>query len=111
MNIKLALVLLIMTILGSLGGYFLKKASSNLNSIKTLFFNKYIYIGGMFYCAGASLNIILLKYIPYNIILPLNSLGYIWTLFLAHFLLKEKINKSKAMGIVLIILGVVFIAV
>lgn len=110
MNITVAGTLLLMTICGSLGGFFLKKCAVSLETIKALFYNKYIYLGGLFYCAGASLNIVLLKYIPYNIILPLNSLTYIWTLLIAHFWLKEKINQAKAMGILLIVMGVIFIS-
>ena len=98
-----------MTLCGSLGGYFLKRASAKLDSIKNLIINKYIYIGGIFYCLGAFINIILLKYIPYNIVLPLNSITYIWTLVLAYFLLGEKINKYKLLGIMCIVVGVVFL--
>lgn len=109
MNFKIFLLLILMTLCGSLGGYFLKRASSNLNSIKTLILNKYIYIGGIFYCLGAFINIILLKYIPYNIVLPLNSITYIWTLLLAYFLLGERINKYKLLGIGCIVVGVVLL--
>lgn len=109
MSFKIFFLLILMTLCGSLGGYFLKRASAKLNSIKGLIFNKYIYIGGVFYCSGAFINIILLKYIPYNIVLPLNSITYIWTLLLAYFLLRESINKYKLLGIVCIIIGVVFL--
>lgn len=109
MSFKIFSLLILMTLCGSLGGYFLKRASAKLNSIKGLIFNKYIYIGGIFYCLGAFINIVLLKYIPYNIVLPLNSITYIWTLLLAYFLLGERINKYKLLGIVCIIFGVIFL--
>lgn len=109
MSLKIFSLLILMTLCGSLGGYFLKRASAKLDSIKSLIINKYIYIGGIFYCLGAFINIILLKYIPYNIVLPLNSITYIWTLVLAYFLLGERINKYKLLGIMCIVVGVVFL--
>ncbi|GFR36325.1 EamA family transporter [Thermobrachium celere] len=109
MSLKTFSILILMTLCGSLGGYFLKRASSNLDSFKTLILNKFIYIGGLFYCLGAILNIILLKYIPYSLVLPLNSITYIWTLLLGYFLLGERIGKYKLLGIICIIIGVVFL--
>ncbi|WP_443110757.1 EamA family transporter [Caloramator sp. mosi_1] len=41
-------------------------------------------------------------------VLPLNSITYIWTLLLAYFLLGEKINKYKLMGIGCIVVGVFY---
>lgn len=104
------LMLLVMTLCGSLGGYFLKLASNNIVSIMSLLLNKFVYIGGSFYVTGAVLNIIILKHIPYNIVLPLNSVTYIWTLLFSAALLKEKIKSNKIIGVALIILGVIFIA-
>jgi drug/metabolite transporter (DMT)-like permease len=109
MKLTIAGTLLLMTICGSGGGFFLKKCAVSIGAFKTVFLNKYFYLGGLFYCAGSALNIVLLKYIPYNLILPLNSLTYIWTLLLAHFWLKEKITHTKVMGILLIVTGVIFV--
>ncbi|SHF28169.1 EamA family transporter [Caloramator proteoclasticus] len=111
MSLKTFFILISMTLCGSLGGYFLKRASYNLNSLKTLILNKYIYIGGLFYCLGAILNIVLLKYIPYSLVLPLNSITYIWALLLAYFLLGEKIGRYKLFGILCIVVGVFFLTI
>lgn len=105
MSIHVGLFLLIMTICGAFGGFFLKKGSQSISSFKKIVTNKHLYVGGGLYCIGAIINIILLRSIPYNIILPLNSITYIWTLFLAYFILKEKISKNKMVGICFIILG------
>lgn len=98
-----------MTILGSLGGYFFKKASSH-----SLGFNKgfsiNLCLGGIFYVLGALLNILLLKFLPYTIVYPLTSITYLWTMILSYFLLSEKITLKKIVGVSLIGFGSLLLA-
>lgn len=101
MNEILILNAITFTILGSFGGFFFKKATE----INTILKNQYLYLGIILYGTGAILNIIELKYLPYSIVLPLTSITYIWTILISHFLLHEKINKYKILGIILIISG------
>ncbi len=103
----------IMTLMGSLGGFFFKKGAANLDFkdiFKSIFLNKNLYIGGVLYVISAVLNIIALKYLPYSIVLPLTAITYIWTIIISRLMLKEKVNKEKVIGIILIIVGAVFIA-
>lgn len=103
----------IMTLMGSLGGLFFKKGATNLdfkNIIKSVFLNKNLYIGGVLYVISAVLNIIALKYLPYSIVLPLTAITYIWTIIISRLMLKEKVNKEKVIGIILILIGATFIA-
>lgn len=102
----LILNIIIFTILGAFGGFFFKKTSEVNNILK----NQYLYLGIAFYGTGAILNIIELKYLPYSIVLPLTSITYIWTILISHFLLKERINKHKILGIIFIISGVICIS-
>lgn len=99
-----------MTIMGSFGGFFLKKSTENLKKVSDLIKNRYFYIGGVLYFFSALLNIYLLKYIPYVIILPLTSITYIWTLVISCKILNEKVNKCKMVGVFFIGLGVFFIS-
>jgi len=46
-----------------------------------------------------------------SLVFSLGSCQYIIILFLAHFILGEKIDKMKAVGTFLVVLGIVFIAV
>lgn len=104
MEIYTYLVILLMTFLGALASAFLKKASSNDNLKETIFsFN--LYIGGILYAICAILNIWVLKYLPYSIVLPLTSITYIWTLLMAKIFFKEKISLKKIVGIITIIIG------
>ena len=108
--IKYYLILLIMTILGSVASFFLKKASSN-KTIKDLILNKNIYIGGFLYLFAALLNVYILKYLNYSVVLPLTAITYIWTMLISYKFLKEKITFRKMIGVSLIIIGVIFVAI
>lgn len=105
------LVFPIMTFLGALGGFFFKKGAQNIENFLSLILNWKIYIGGIFYVTAALLNILVLKYLPYSIVLPLTAMTYIWTMILAKLALGEKITRNKIIGTILIILGSVLIAI
>ena len=102
------IILIIMTIIGSIASLFLKKASSS-EKIKELLKNKNIYIGGILYLLSAILNIYILKYLDYSVVLPLTSITYIWTLIISYKMLKEKISLKKIMGVSLILIGAIII--
>lgn len=102
--------LLIMTMLGSVASLFLKKASG-AESIISMFNNVNLYIGGFLYLTSAVLNIWILRYLDYSVVLPLTSLTYIWTMALSYLILKEKITRKKIVGVVLILIGAVCVSV
>ena len=102
--IKFYIILLLMTYIGSIASFYLKKSSSNFN-IKHLFTNKYLYMGGILYLMCAFLNIFILKYLDYSVVLPLTSITYIWTLIISNRLLREKITIKKTVGILMIFIG------
>ncbi|MDI6415241.1 EamA family transporter [Solobacterium moorei] len=104
------IVLLIMTMFGSVASLFLKKASGS-NGLINMLKNINLYIGGFLYVSSAVLNIWLLKILDYSVILPLTSLTYIWTMFLSYFILKEKITVKKIVGVCLILIGAIMISI
>ena len=97
--------LIIMTLLGAVASLFLKKASETSDGIKAIVLNRNLYIGGTLYILSAILNIWLLKYLDYSVVLPLTSLTYVWTMFLAAAILKESISLRKVFGIIFILSG------
>lgn len=109
-NIVYYLLIIVMSAFGGFAGLFLKKASSSLHGIKSLIFNLNLYIGGFLYLMGAFINIYVLKYLDYSIVLPLTSITYIWTMIISYFKLNEKITGKKIMGVLCIFIGAVFIA-
>lgn len=102
---SLVCLVLVMTILGAIASYFLKRASDKGTFIAMLQ-DKYIYFGGSFYIVAAFLNVCVLRYLDYSIVLPLTSITYIWTLLIARWLLNEEVTKTKVTGILCIMCGV-----
>ena len=99
-----------MTFIGSVASLFLKRASS-LDSIKKIIFNYNIYVGGILYLIASLLNIYVLKFLDYSVVLPLTSITYIWTLILSYLILKEKMSIKKVIGVLGIIFGAVLLAI
>lgn len=102
-------VLVVMTFLGATASLFLKKASGS-EGILALMQNVNFYLGGMLYLLAAVLNIYILKFLEYSVVLPLTSLTYIWTMTLSYFVLKEKITGRKMLGVALILAGAVVVS-
>ena len=100
------LMLIVGTILGAFGGFFFKKCT-NAGIIKGIIFSPFLYLGGMLYLVSAILNIIVLRYLPYSVTLPLTSITYIWSMIISYLFLKEKITKTKLVAIVFILGGAV----
>lgn len=106
-NLLLGLLLIVMTWLGALGGYFLKKASVfDLKNERSKLIGTLV-IGVGFYGFGAILNIIALKFLPYTTVFPLTAVTYIWTMVLSYFILKEKVGLRKIAGVLFILAGAV----
>ncbi len=102
------LLILVMTIMGSIASLFLKKASGFKN-IKELLFNYNLYLGGFLYLAAAILNIVVLRKMDYSVVLPLTSFTYVWTMVISYLCLKEHISIKKIIGVVCIVLGALVI--
>lgn len=103
-------LLLFMTMIGAAASLFLKRAS-NSDGLFTMIKNLNLYIGGFLYLTSAVLNIWILQYLDYSVVLPLTSLTYIWTMILSYLILKEKITKKKIRGVILILAGAVCISI
>ena len=74
-----------------------------------------LYVGGFLYLLSAVINIWVLKWLDYSVVLPLTSLTYIWTMVLAYLILKEKITRGKFIGnliiiVILILIGAVCVS-
>ena len=103
------IILVIMTFSGAVASLFLKKASASDNII-SIIKNINLYIGCVLYLVSALLNIYVLRYLDYSVVLPLTSVTYIWTMVISYFILKEKISKKKIFGVGLILIGAVLVS-
>lgn len=69
-----------------------------------------MFLGLFFYCIGALVMLIAYRFGKLSILQPMLSLNYVFSLFLAAFVLHEIITIMKCIGVLLIISGVVLIA-
>jgi len=100
---------MVMTVMGAFAALFLKKAVNSNKNMKLLLYNINFYIGGSLYVISGLLNIYVLKFLEYSLVLPFTAITYIWTLVIAKIFLKEKINRNKKIGVSLIVLGATLI--
>lgn len=106
------ILVLIGTMIGSIGPILLKKGSDivSLNPFK-LITNYNLIVGLFFYGISLIIFIIALRGGEVSILYPLVSVSYIWVCLLSIKLLKEKMNLYKWLGIVFIIFGVSMIGI
>ena len=112
MTIKILLfvLLIVMTLMGAVAAFFLKKASGFKN-ITQLIKNYNLYIGAGLYLLSAIINIIVLRYLNYSVVLPLTSITYVWTMVISYLFLKEKVGIKKLLGVSFIITGCICIVI
>lgn len=104
------IMIALMTFMGSVASLLLKKASG-FNSFGEIIRNWNLYVGGGLYVLSALLNIYVLQFMDYSIVLPLTSFTYVWTMILAYFVLKEGISRRKIFGVILVVLGAFAISI
>jgi uncharacterized membrane protein len=97
-------------LLGGFGPIFMKKASGSfsLNPFKMIK-NFNLILGVFFYACGSILFLPALKAGDLSVLYPIVSTSYIFVSFYSMWILKEKMNFLKWLGIVSIIIGVSFI--
>lgn len=104
------MILIAMTAIGSFASLFLKKASGAESFVKILI-NPWLYVGGGLYLLSAVLNIYILRYLDYSVVLPLTAITYIWTMVLSYLVLKEKITIKKMGGVIFIVIGAILVSI
>lgn len=103
------LLVLVMTLMGSVAALFLKRASG-AGGFFAMFRGYALYVGGCLYLLAAVMNIWLLRRMDYSVVLPLTSITYIWTMLFSARLLGERITGRKLAGVAAILAGAVLIA-
>lgn len=107
-NLPLFGLLILMTLMGSVASFFLKKASG-FDGLSTLLTDKNLYLGAGLYVLSAVINVIVLRFLDYSMVLPLTSITYVWTMVISRLFLKETIGLKKILGVACIILGCICI--
>lgn len=102
-------ILVLMTMIGSLASLFLKRATQAQGYLQMLR-SVHLYLGGGLYFLSALMNIYILKYLNYSVVLPLTAITYVWTMVLSALVLHEKITGKKVLGVLLILVGAVCVS-
>lgn len=107
----LSIAVLVMTISGTFGAMFFKKATAKLagGTIFPLLSSGWLYLGGICYALGALMNIVLLRYMEYSVLYPMTCLTYVWTMVISNLFFREKITKNKVIALMCIVAGVVLV--
>ena len=102
-------LVILATIIASIGSLYLKKASKHFKFSFNGIFNFEFMFGIFMYLLATLIFIAALRKGNLNVLYPITSLSYIWVSLLSIKFLKEKMNLFKFSGIFLIILGVIII--
>ncbi|MGV8169074.1 MAG: EamA family transporter [Candidatus Nanoarchaeia archaeon] len=112
-KLLIVLIMILSCAIGATGSLQLKFASRKLTlKIKEIhknLFNKHLWLGIILYGISLCLVIFLFSLENLNIIYPLTSITYIFTIVLSFLILKEKITKYKLLALFFIVLGNVLI--
>ena len=96
--------------IGSFGAVSLKSGADRLRpGILGVFRSWRIALGVVLFLLSSVLFVAGLKNGSLTVLYPLVSLGYVWTLIWSRLLFDEPFNRSKVLGLALILIGVVFI--
>ncbi len=104
-------LVIIVGLVGGLGPIYLKKGSEKINFSKfsTIYKNRSLIIGILIYGLGMVIFIPALKGGDLSVLYPFVGLVYVWVSIYSIFMLKEKMNLLKWLGILAIVIGVSFI--
>ena len=103
------LAMIFMSFVAAAASLFFKKASGSDGLLKMMT-DINLYIGGFLYVFAALMNIYILRFLDYSVVMPLGAITYIWTMALSFLVLGETITKKKIFGVACIILGAVCVA-
>jgi drug/metabolite transporter (DMT)-like permease len=111
-------LLLISVLISVAGQFFLKMGAVKLGKVDTSNFANHILnmitipellLGLTFYGIGAVAYILLLTRVNLSVAAPAVSVGYIFSVLLGYFVLKEPISLTRCFGLGLIVTGVILV--
>jgi len=98
-------------LIGSFGPILLKKASVRFKLSFKGIFNRYLIGGGLLYIIATAVFIPALRGGDLSVLYPIVSMTYVFVCLWSVKFLKEKMNKFKWLGVLIIIIGVTFIGI
>lgn len=96
--------------IGSFGAVALKHGADRLRpGVLQVFLSWRIGMGVVLFLLSSVLFVAGLKHGSLTVLYPMVSLGYVWTLFWSRLFFREPFNRSKLLGLALILVGVLCI--
>lgn len=94
-------------LIASLGHIFFKKFALRTGKLMSWrFFDSNLAIGIAFFSTSVILSIIVLKFIDFSAFYSFTALNYLFISILSKMYLKERLDKYKIIGILIIIVGI-----
>jgi undecaprenyl phosphate-alpha-L-ara4N flippase subunit ArnE len=119
MNILPWLFLLIVVVLGTVGQLSLKYASqssttasaSNVSSLSrsSLLYSRYFWLWFICYVLVTGLWLVVLRSLPLSQAFPALGMTFALIPLASHYVLRERIGLSQWLGIVIIVIGTIFV--
>lgn len=109
--ILIILLMLVSTMIGAFGSIFLKKGAErfhvkiSISGVIELLKNWRVILGLTLYALSTVGFIYLLRTEELSMLYPMTSMGYVFVTMFSVFLLKERLNIYKILGITFIVLG------
>ena len=95
---------------GSFGAVTLKHGADRLDAgVLRMFLSWRILLGIALFLFSSVFYLVGLKHGSLTVLYPMVSLGYVWTLIWSRLFFREPFNRSKLIGLALILAGVFFI--
>lgn len=89
----------------------MQKELRNVHDFIALAKNRTVVIGGIGYVSSLIVYLYSLSQAPLSIVYPTFASTFIFVMIISAFMLKEKINKLRFIGILLVFVGITVIAV
>jgi len=104
------LLVLAASFLGSFGAVFLKSGAQKLkHGLRYLILNLRLAAGVALFLGSSAFYVLGLKRGEVSVLYPMVSLANVWTLAWSRIFFKEPVTRAKTIGLLLIMVGVVFI--
>jgi drug/metabolite transporter (DMT)-like permease len=104
------LLVLVASFFGSFGAVFLKSGSQKLrDGLRYLVLNVRLAAGVALFLTSSAFYVMGLKHGEVSVLYPMVSLANVWTLAWSRLFFKEPITRAKALGLLLILVGVFLI--
>lgn len=104
-------LVLIASVIGSVGAVFLKLGSQHLHRGLIGLLNWHLAAGIGLFLGSSVPFIIALKHGELSVLYPMVSLGYVWTMIWSRILFKEPITGGKIGALALILAGITCIGI